>query len=134
MLLPNRKLSVMSLIAFLFVTTSVFAGPGDNKKVEKAIEAVENAAPDDWRTLAESAEVCIRKNVHLKEASEWLQKSIEIKETPYNLSVMGDYFAANNLPDKAANCYIKSMQLALAEDINANTEATQNKLLKVQDN
>lgn len=129
----NRKLNVFVLLAFsfFFITSAVLAGPGDKKSIEKAQAAVNNAAPDDWLTLAKSAELCIRKKANMKEAAEWLKKSIAIKKNAYNLSVMGDYYAVNHLPEEAQKYYIESMQTALAENINADTRATQNKLLKV---
>ena len=90
----------------LIATTAQFsyAGYGD-KTSDKARTAVENAAPDDWKTYAKSAQKCIRKKVNLKEAATWIDKSLSIKETAYNLEVKGDYYAAMNLPEKAIEMY-----------------------------
>ena len=85
-----------------------FAGGVNEKVVEKARYAVEQAAPDDWHTLAQSAEKCIRKGVNLKEAVAWLEQSLRIKRTDYNLEVQGDYFAQNQLPTKAICAYAES--------------------------
>ena len=87
---------------------------GINEKiVEKARYAVEQAAPDDWYTLAQSAQKCIQKGINLKEAVVWLNESLRIKRTPYNLEIQGDYFAKNRLPLKAIHAYAESFRRAL---------------------
>ena len=96
-------------IALLFSQLSV-AGNVSEKVVEKARYAVEQAAPHDWETLAKSAEKCIRRGINLKEAVAWLEQSVEIKRTSYNLEVLGDYYAKNHLPKKAINVYAESFR------------------------
>ncbi len=122
-------------LAALFLSVGTYAGNKstvNNKTAEKARQAVEEAAPDDWYTYAHSAERCIRKKVNLKEAKSWLDKSIQIKETPYNLAVMGDYFQKNNLPEKALEYYVKSLRVGLQDDINYSDPATHEKMMKVR--
>lgn len=110
------KSFAMIIAVLVMFSSATYASSNDDKTVEKAREAVENASPDDWHTLAKSAEKCFKKNVNLKEAREWLDKSIEIKPTVYNLTLKGDYYKMNRLPDKALNYYIKAMKIAKEED------------------
>ena len=52
----------------------IFSGPAragdltdnENRTAEKARVAVNNAGPDDWYTLANAAEKCIKKKVNLE--------------------------------------------------------------------
>lgn len=121
-------------LAALFMSVGTFADnkADNNKTIVKARQAVEEAAPDDWYTYANSAERCIRKNVNLKEAKSWLETSLEIKETPYNLAVMGDYYNMNNLPEKALKYYVKSLRVGLQEDIHYKDAVTHEKMMKVR--
>ena len=102
-------------LALLFSQLSV-AGNVSEKVVEKARYAVEQAAPHDWETLAKSAEKCIRRGVNLKEAVAWLEQSVEIKRTSYNLEVLGDYYAKNHLPKKAIGAYAESFRRGILTD------------------
>lgn len=125
---------IMMAMATVFLSASVYALPGtaDNKTVTKARLAVEEAAPDDWRTYAESAEKCMRKKVNLKEAKVWLDKSLKIQETPYNLAIMGDYYQMNALPEQALENYVKSLRLGLEKDINYSDPVTHAKMMKAR--
>lgn len=115
-----------------FATNTVFAkSSGTDKTTVKAREAVEQASPDDWKTYAESAEKCIRKNVNMKEAAAWLDQSLEIKETAYNLKVKGLYYEKNNLPQEALQFYIKSLKAGIESDVNYTDEDTQRKVTEL---
>lgn len=117
--------------AILFSTTvsaNNFSGVKE-KAVEKARSAVSTASPDDWKTLAKSAESLIIKKTNLGEAKEWLEKSIEINPTSYNLEVMGDYYSLNNLPKKAIGYYIQSMDKLKENNANISTTELQDKIL-----
>lgn len=128
-----RRMMMALAIVFVF-TSGVYAAPKatENKTVEKARLAVEEAAPDDWFTYAEAAQKCMKKKVNLKEAKTWLQKSLDIKETPYNLAVMGDYYHMNKLPEKALEYYVNSLRLGLEQDINYEDQATHAKMMKAR--
>jgi hypothetical protein len=129
----NARLMMLTL-ASVFISASIYAAPNDpNKKTaEKARVAVEEAAPDDWHTYAESAEKCLRKKVNLPEAKQWLDRSLEIRQTPYNLSVMGDYYKMNQLPEKALEYYVKSLRLGMEQDITYQDPVTHTKMMKVR--
>lgn len=70
------KTFVLALVKSFFVaffviaaTNSTYANLLSDKTTEKARSAVAAAAPDDWKTYAESAAKCIRKGVNMKEAT-----------------------------------------------------------------
>lgn len=106
-----------TLLGMVLLTCQLsVAGNVSEKVVERARYAVEQAAPHDWYTLAKSAKKCIRRGVNLKEAVAWLEQSVEIKRTPYNLEVLGDYYAENSLPNKAISAYSESYRRGFLTD------------------
>ncbi|GJM27950.1 MAG: hypothetical protein DHS20C17_05850 [Cyclobacteriaceae bacterium] len=129
----NARLMMLALAA-VFISASLYAAPNDpnSKTAEKARVAVEEAAPDDWHTYAESAEKCMRKKVNLAEAKQWLDRSLEIRQTPYNLAVMGDYYYMNQLPDKALEYYVRSLRVGMEQDITYQDPVTHAKMMKVR--
>lgn len=124
------KTLILALVA-LVVNVNAFAAIDVDKTTEKAREAVEAASPDDWHTYAEAAEKCIKKGVNLKEAAAWIKRSVEIKETSYNLKVLGAYYELNKLPEQAVEAYSKSIRVGKIEDKNYADKATQDKIVKL---
>ena len=126
-----------SLLSVLFLSTSVMAtalkvdDKKNNKIVLKARAAVEEASPDDWHTLAESADKMFQKKLNLKEAASWIDRSLEIKETAYNLEVKGDYYVINKLPEEALKYYVKSIALG-QRDASFNAGRVQDKIMKIK--
>jgi tetratricopeptide (TPR) repeat protein len=114
----NIKKGIALLFCAVFVSSMVAFAGGilEDKTTEKTREAVENASPDDWYTLAKSADKCFDKKVNLKEASQWIDQSLDITEAPYNLEVKGNYYMLNNLPEKALEYYVKAVRKANSDD------------------
>ena len=105
---------------------------GKNEKVfSKNSEIIDNAAPDDWHTLASCAEACIKKNIINKEVADWIDRSLKIRKTAYNLEVKGDYYIKNKLPNKAGECYLEAIQVGIDEDINFDYSGLQEKIAKI---
>ncbi|MBL6446227.1 hypothetical protein JMN32_07905 [Fulvivirga sp. 29W222] len=125
------KISLVCMFGLVLTMSNVMAASGD-KVTEKAREAVSNAAPDDWETLAKAAKMCIDKKVNLKEAKGWLDSSLSIKESALGLEVAGDYYILNKLYDQAINHYVKSMLLTRQKDFYADTEDIQSKIEKAK--
>ena len=123
---------ILMLSFFLMSATSSIAK--QDKFYDKVSSEVATASPDDWMTYAKSAQKLIRKQNHLSDAKEWLQKSLAIKETAFNLEVMGDYYLANNLPKEAVEYYMKSMKSAQDEDFNADVSEVQDKMFRAKQN
>lgn len=120
-------------LMFLFAQFNAFSATNPtDKTIEKARAAVEAAGPDDWETLAKSAEMCIRKNVNMTEAKQWIDASMEIKESPLALEVAGDYYKANKLYTKATDHYVKSMLALKKSDFYADTSHLEAKIDKVK--
>lgn len=132
----NRVSVILSqMFVVLFLTgstaTSLLAGQRSDRTTERARQAVEQASPDDWHTLAKSAERCIAKGVNLKEAAAWLNQSLAIKETAYNLRVQGDYYVKNQLPERALESYSKSIRVGKLDDPSYADAATQKKIVEL---
>ncbi len=125
----------ISLMSFTFSNPIAIQDKDGDEKADKttlkARELVEEAAPDDWMTFAKAAEKCINKGVNLKEAAGWLDTSIEIKETAYNLELKGDYYVRNNLPDKALEYYIKTLKVGKEQDLNFDARDIQKKIADI---
>jgi tetratricopeptide (TPR) repeat protein len=120
-----------TVITFIVLNSSATLAKVDDRTIEKTRENVENASPDDWYTLAISAEKCFKKKVNLKQASEWLDQSIEIAETPFNLELKGDYYNDNRLPDKALEYYVRAMNTIKENDGDADVTHIQKKISKI---
>ena len=118
-------------IAIMLLASTIIFAKIDDRTTEKTREAVENASPHDWYTLAISAEKCFKKNVNLKQASNWLDQSLEIAETPFNLELKGDYFINNKLPDKALEYYVRAMNTIKENDGDGEVTHLQKKISKI---
>ncbi|MDN5200774.1 hypothetical protein QQ008_05365 [Fulvivirgaceae bacterium BMA10] len=129
--LNNKLVAAMLLLTTIFASSGAYA-LSDDKVVTKARQSVEEAGPDDWQTYAKAAEMCIQKSVNMKEAAKWLDHSLEIKETPLNLRVKGDYYLKNRLPRKAINYYIKSMDAARKIDFYFDASDLQRRIAKAK--
>lgn len=123
------KSTTLAIATVLLVSMSSFAGTKE-KALEKATEAVEQGAPDDWKLLASQADYLIRKDAGLATAKEWLDQSMEIAQTSYNMEVMGDYYVKCHLPKEAAKFYIMSIDARKVEskDATVDTSDIQDKL------
>ena len=101
------------------------------KTLTKNRDIVQESAPDDWYTMAFCAEQCIKKNIVNKEVAEWIDKSLEIKKSSYNLEIKGDYYMKNKLPKKAVEFYLEAMKVGLEEDKNFNYSDLQSKIARI---
>jgi len=119
------------ILALVMFGSNMVSAKNDDRTTEKTREDVENASPDDWYTLAISAEKCFKKKVNLKQATEWLDQSIEIAETPFNLELKGDYYIENRLPDKALTYYVRAMNVMKEDDGEADVSQLQKKISKI---
>jgi len=128
------KLAIRTLIITIVavsVNATAFAARNVDKTVKEARAAVEAASPDDWHTYAEAAEQCIAEGVNMKEAAMWIKRSVEIRETVYNMKVLGDYYVANRLPKKAIDAYSKSIRIGKLADKSYGDKETQDKIVSL---
>ena len=128
-----KKLSNLLIILLLCVVNlSAYPADGKNEKIlNKNREIINDSAPDDWYTLASCAKLCMKKNVLNKEVAEWIDRSIEIKKTSYNLEIKGDYYIINKLPDKAGEYYLEAIRIGFDEDKNFDSSELQSKIAKI---
>ncbi len=125
------KYTLATAIAIAVLSSSVSLASTDDRMIEKTRETVENAGQYDWYTLAICAKKCFEKNVNLKEAANWLNQSLEIAETPFNLELKGDYYYQNQLPDKALDYYVRAMNMLKIRDGEADIAGIQKKVSKI---
>ena len=127
--------TIIKSLVIVSIACISFAGfaADNNQTVLKSRKMVELAAADDWKALADAAKNCIDKKTNLAEANEWLDKSLTIKTTGYNLLVKGDYYMATNLPEKALESYVAAMKLILSENPNADLKELQGKITKAKE-
>lgn len=131
--MKNLAKFISPILVLLFIPT-VFASDGRSEKiVSKYRDAVENAAPDDWYTLAYSAKQCLDRKVNCKEVASWIDKSLAIKTTPYNLEVKGDYYVMNRLNDEALECYLEAFNMEKEKDNNYDGAELQKKIAVIID-
>jgi len=114
------------------VSLYVYSSDGKNGKImAKYRDIVQESAPDDWHTLASCAEQCIKKNIVNKEVAEWIDKSLEIKKSSYNLEIKGDYYMKNKLPEKAGKFYLEAIKIGLEEEKNFDSSGLQTKIARI---
>lgn len=102
--------AALAIAAVMTTSTVTLANAGD-QLIEKARKELKAAAPDNWEIRAKWAQKMIAKGKHLKDAKAWIERSMEIKETAMNTEIMGDYYMANKLPNKAITYYLKSSDI-----------------------
>jgi len=123
--------ALAATVAIVMLSGSITFAKVEDRTTERTREAVENASPHDWYTLATSAEKCFKKKVNLKQATNWLDQSLEIAETPFNLELKGDYFIDNRLPNRALEFYVRAMNAMKENDGQADITKLQKKISKI---
>lgn len=120
----------MLAVLVLLSTLAVQAGDlsGKDKVLNKARKAVESNFDNNWKVFAQSASMVIEKGVGLEEAKSWLEASLQIQKTPYNLEVMGDYFLATGDNKSAIKYYYESLVLLKESTMDPDTENLQAKI------
>lgn len=124
------KLFAIALIATVTVSTSSFAS--NEKTINDTAVAVDVEAKKDWILLAKQSEYLMNRNSHLSTAKVWLEESLEIKETAYNLELMGDLHFKNNEGKQAIIYYIKAMEALKTENPLVDTASLQDKIVQAK--
>jgi hypothetical protein len=97
-----------------------------DKVLASARKAVADAKSDDWRTAYRAAAFCLDNNVNLPEAKAWLEKSIAVKETMYNLSGKARVLAMEGHKADAIALAKKAIAVGKAADPKAETAMVEN--------
>jgi hypothetical protein len=93
--------------------------------VSKVLAAARKAI-DDWRLPYFAATFCLDNNVNLGEARGWMEKSIAMKETMYNLSGRARFLALDGKKADAIALAKKALTVGKAADPKADTAIVDN--------
>ena len=93
----NRLFKIFPVAVLILLTAQFTFADNLTTAEEEALilkhsEAVEKAKAKDWKTPALCANDIVTQRIKSEEALNWVNKSIEIKETVFNRVVKGDYF------------------------------------------
>lgn len=115
------KIRIITAFLVIFLTGELYASspgsdPNDEELVVEYKTRVNNAAPDDWMTFAECAEALVSKRIASDEAENWIGRSIAIRETAYNRTIMGDYLVLKGKIREAQAEYVRAIELAKLEN------------------
>jgi hypothetical protein len=97
-----------------------------DRVLASARKAIAEAKPDDWRTPYRAAAFCLDNNVNLGDAKAWLDKSIAVKETMYNLTGKARLLAMEGKKADAVALAKKAIAVGKAADPKADTSMTEN--------
>jgi hypothetical protein len=97
-----------------------------DKVLTVARKAVAEGKPDDWRTPYRAAAFCLDNNVALGEAKAWLDKSVAVKETMYNLAGQARLLAMEGKKAEAIALAQKAIAVGKAADPKADTAMVDN--------
>ena len=81
---------------------------------------------DDWRLPYRAATFCLDNNVNLVEARSWMNKSVAMKETMYNLSGQARFLFLDGKKDQAIALAKKAVTVGKAADPKADTAMVDN--------
>ena len=126
--MKNKKslLAVLVLLSAIVVNANVYVGK--DKVLNKARKAVAGNYDNSWKVFAQSASMIIEQEVALEEAKEWLEASLQIQKTPFNLEVMGDYYFATGDKESAIEYYYESLLLLKETALDPDTGNLQAKI------
>lgn len=128
---------VTKVVLFLVLSgmwlTGFTADDKNERIVSKYREVINESSPDDWYTLATCAKQCMKKDILNKEVAEWIDRSLEIKRTAYNLEIKGDYYILNRLPEEAGNFYLEAIRVGLEDDPDFDPSGIQSKIAEIVD-
>ena len=129
-----EKISQMLALALVLTIAPLFtqAMASNDKVVEKAREAVKNAADDDWKTLVKSAQICIRKGINMEEALVWINNSIAIDKNVENLELLGDYYYKFGNYRQAMISYVEVIKFGKANNVGYESSLIEEKIAKAR--
>jgi hypothetical protein len=93
--------------------------------IDKVLAAARKAI-DDWRVPYRAATFCLDNNVNLTEARGWMDKSIAMKETMYNLAGKARFLALDGKKADAIALAKKAITVGKAADPKADTAMVDN--------
>lgn len=126
--MKNKKslLAVLVLLSAIVVNAHVYESK--DKVLNKARKAVASNFDNSWKVFAQSASMVIEKDIALDEAKDWLETSLKIQKTPFNLEVMGDYYLAVGKKEAALEYFYESLLLLKTTTVDPDTGQLQAKI------
>jgi hypothetical protein len=115
------KLKILTTFLAIFAAGELCAfSSGNDLNVEEYISKhktrIKNAAPDDWKTFADCANALVSKRIASIEAINWIDRSIEVRETVYNRTIKGDFLVLKGRIRDAQAEYVRAIELAKQEN------------------
>ena len=112
-----KKLRIFTtlLVTMIFSIAMSYADGNDSNTDQLIVKhqmIIAKAGIKDWKCYAECADALMTQRIVNDEVLSWIKKSIEIKETVFNRTLMGDYLVLNNKTTEAKKEYIKAISLA----------------------
>jgi hypothetical protein len=86
------------------------------KAIANIRAALDNLEEDDWATLNRCASYCIQNDILLDEAAKWLEKSISIQETFWNLRQKAQLSAKMGKTTDAIEIGLKAIDVSKSSD------------------
>jgi predicted RNA polymerase sigma factor len=111
------KFGIVTSFLAIFIARAICAptpatDPNDEEYVLKYKARIETAAPDDWKTFAECANALVSKRIATVEVMNWIDHSIEIRETVFNRTIKGDYLILKGKIREGQAEYVRAIKLA----------------------
>ena len=103
---------LMAMISYPGIASDLDA----EEMITKQERRAENAAPDDWKTFADCANSLVANRIVTEEAMQWIDRSINIRETVFNRTVKGDYLVLKGKIREAQAEYVRAIELAKLEN------------------
>lgn len=113
--MKNLRIFTTLLVTMIFSITMSFADGNDSNTDELVVKhqaIIAKAGIRDWKCYAECADALMTQRIVNDEILTWINKSIEIKETVFNRTLMGDYLVLKNKTVEAKKEYVKAISLA----------------------
>lgn len=130
MKIKKSLVAVLVLLSAIVVNAEVYVGK--DKVLNKARKAVASNFDNSWKVFAQSASMVIEEDIALEEAKEWLEASLKIQKTPFNLEVMGDYYFAIGDKKSAIKYYYEGLLLLKENTLDPDTGKLQAKIWKAR--
>jgi hypothetical protein len=130
------RIVIISILYFIIFCGPVPGNAGtripdhpEDMAVRKAKIKAAKAGIRDWKTLAGCAGILLSKGISTDEVLSWIERSIALRESSYNLGLLGDFYRAKLDFARSKDCYLRALMLAQSENDNEAIRSIQLKLL-----
>lgn len=106
------------LVIFLSMVINLPAegsDPDEEAFIARQEERIASTSYHDWKTYADCVRALVERRIKTEEALQWIDHSIEIRETIYNLEIKGDYLVLSGQVREGQKHYVRAIELAREE-------------------